>query len=132
MIGQIPKDKRVLITSHDAFQYFGKYFQIEVVALQGINTNVEAGLSDRARFTSIIRKYQCPALFVESSVNPKALQEIARETGAIIGGTLFSDALGPVEKWAITTSGKKYSTGTWQGMMIHNIQTIEVALKKAR
>ena len=132
VIGQIPKDKRVLITSHDAFQYFGKYFQIEVVALQGINTNVEAGLSDRARFTSTIRKYQSPALFVESSVNPKALQEIARETGAVIGGTLFSDALGPVEQWAITTSGKKYSTGTWQGMMIHNIQTIEVALKKAR
>jgi len=129
-IYQIPESARVLITSHDAFRYFGKHFQIRVVALQGINTNVEAGLSDRSRFTSLIRQHNSPALFIESSVNPKALKQIAKETGAVLGGTLFSDALGPNDQWIVGPDGKSYSKGTWQGMMLHNVSTIEEALRK--
>ena len=90
---------------------------------------MEAGLSDRSRFTSLIRQHNSPALFIESSVNPKALKQIAKETGAVLGGTLFSDALGPNDQWIVGPDGKSYSMGTWQGMMLHNVSTIEEALR---
>ena len=129
LIQQVPESARILITSHDAFRYFGRHFKIQVVALQGINTLAEAGLADRTNLVDFIRKHNSPALFVESSVNPKALKEIARETGSTIGGTLFSDALGPEGQFAIGPEGTNLSTATWQGMMSHNIRTIIKALK---
>ena len=113
-------------------RYFGRHFDIKVVALQGINTIAEAGLADRANLVDFIRKHNSPALFVESSVNPKALKEIARETGSVIGGTLFSDALGPDTEFARSPKGENLATSTWQGMMAHNLRTIEKALKKAQ
>ena len=126
----IPEHRRVLITSHDAFQYFGQHFQVKVVGLQGINTLVEAGLADRTNLVDFIRRHQSPALFVESSVNPKALEEIAKESGAVIGGTLFSDALGTEDQTITGIEGKPLSAATWQGMMTHNLSTIAKALKK--
>jgi manganese/zinc/iron transport system substrate-binding protein len=119
-----------LITSHDAFQYFGDHFEIRVIGLQGINTMVEAGLADRTNLSDFIEKHQSPALFVESSVNPKALEEIAKETGASIGGTLFSDALGTGNEFVKGPTGENFSTATWQGMMVHNLIVIEQALNK--
>lgn len=130
MVGSIPVSSRVLITSHDAFQYFGNHFHIEVVALQGINTSTEAGLADRTNLVDFIRKHNSPALFIESSVNPKALKEIARESGSVIGGTLFSDALGAPTQFAKGPDNEHLSTATWQGMMAHNIRTIAQALQK--
>ena len=124
----IPKSQRILITSHDAFQYFGNHFAIRVIGLQGVNTLAEAGLADRTNLVDFIQKHQSPALFVESSVNPKALEEIAKETGANIGGTLFSDALGTNKKYTRGPDGKKHSTATWQGMMVHNLNVIKKAL----
>lgn len=132
LIRSLPPSSRILITSHDAFRYFGRHFGLRVVALQGINTIAEAGLADRANLVDFIRKHHSPALFVESSVNPKALQEIARETGSVIGGTLFSDALGPNTQFAIGPRGENLSTSTWQGMMAHNLGTIKKALHKAQ
>lgn len=126
----IPEHRRVLITSHDAFQYFGQHFKVKVVGLQGINTLVEAGLADRTNLVDFIRRHQSPALFVESSVNPKALEEIAKESGAVIGGTLFSDALGTEDQTVSGIEGKPLSAATWQGMMAHNLSTIAKALKK--
>lgn len=130
LIQTLPQTNRILITSHDAFQYFGHHFEIRVIGLQGINTMVEAGLADRTNLSDFIEKHQSPALFVESSVNPKALEEIAKETGASIGGTLFSDALGTGNEFVKGPTGEKFSTATWQGMMIHNLIVIEHALKK--
>jgi manganese/zinc/iron transport system substrate-binding protein len=126
----IAEPQRVLITSHDAFQYFGQHFKVKVVGLQGINTLVEAGLADRANLVDFIRRHQSPALFVESSVNPKALEEIAKESGAVIGGTLFSDALGAEDQTVPGIDGKPLSTATWQGMMVHNLTTIARALNR--
>ena len=130
LIKALPKTNRILITSHDAFQYFGDHFEIRVIGLQGINTMVEAGLADRTNLSDFIEKHQSPALFVESSVNPKALEEIAKETGASIGGTLFSDALGTGNEFVKGPTGENFSTATWQGMMVHNLIVIEQALNK--
>jgi len=131
LIETIPSRSRILITSHDAFRYFGEHFGIQVLALQGINTLAEAGLADRANLVQFIMDNKSPALFIESSVNPKALEEIARETGSVIGGTLFSDALGTESQRALGPNKQELSTATWQGMMAHNLSTIQKALVKA-
>ena len=131
LIETIPSQSRILITSHDAFRYFGEHFGIQVLALQGINTLAEAGLADRANLVQFIKDNKSPALFIESSVNPKALQEIARETGSAIGGTLFSDALGTEAQRVVGPNSEELSTATWQGMMAHNLSTIQKALVKA-
>lgn len=128
VIQSIPPASRILITSHDAFRYFGDHFGIRVIALQGINTLTEAGLADRTNLVEFIDLHNSPALFIESSVNPKALKEIARETGSIIGGTLFSDALGSEDQSALGPNEEVLSTATWQGMMAHNLRTIQKAL----
>jgi len=131
LIETIPLQSRILITSHDAFRYFGEHFGIQVLALQGINTLAEAGLADRANLVQFIKDNKSPALFIESSVNPKALQEIARETGSVIGGTLFSDALGTESQRVLGPNSHELSTSTWHGMMAHNLSTIQKALVKA-
>ena len=131
LIETIPSPSRILITSHDAFRYFGEHFGIQVLALQGINTLAEAGLADRANLVQFIKDNKSPALFIESSVNPKALQEIARETGSVIGGTLFSDALGAESHRVVGPNSEELSTATWQGMMAHNLITIQKALVQA-
>ena len=126
LIQTIPSQSRILITSHDAFRYFGEHFGIQVLALQGINTLAEAGLQTGQTWSNLSRDNQSPALFIESSVNPKALQEIARETGSVIGGTLFSDALGTEAQQVVGPNSELLSTVTWQGMMAHNLSTIQV------
>ena len=123
-ISVIPKEKRILITSHDAFRYLGKSFSIEVVALQGISTLQEAGLADRANLVDFIKEKKVPCLFIESSVNPKAIEGIAKETGTKIGDTLYSDALGNPENKSAGPNEKLYPHNQWGGMLIHNITTI--------
>ena len=92
-LNSIPKHKRILVTSHDAFRYFGEFYDIEVIALQGISTSQEAGLADRTNLVDFIREKGIGCV-CESSVNPKAIKEIANETGISIGAPLYSDALG--------------------------------------
>jgi manganese/zinc/iron transport system substrate-binding protein len=120
----LPQEKRILITSHDAFRYLGDFFGIEVIALQGISTIQEAGLNDRTNLVDFIRKRKVKCLFIESSVNPKALREIAKETGAFIGAPLYSDAFGSAEDQSTGPNQKAYPHNTWEGMLVYNILTI--------
>jgi manganese/zinc/iron transport system substrate-binding protein len=122
-IARVPPAKRVLITAHDAFGYFGDEFGFEVIGLQGISTVSEAGAADVRELANLIVKRQIPAIFVESSVSDRsirALQEAVASRGfsVDIGGTLYSDALG--------ASGTPQATYT--GMFKHNIRTITQAL----
>ena len=127
-INEIPEDKRKLVTSHDAFRYLGRDLGLEVIGLQGISTNVEAGLADRANLVEFIVSQEIPAIFIESSVNPGAMREIARESKVLIGGELFSDALGPPGESVSGLGEESHGLDTWSGTMIHNVSTIVDAL----
>jgi manganese/zinc/iron transport system substrate-binding protein len=120
---RVPEDKRVLITAHDAFNYFGSAYGFEVRGLQGISTEAEAGTADVQELAAFIVERQIPALFVESSIpqrNIEAVQAAVRARGfdARIGGEIFSDAMGDPGS----------AEGTYTGMVRHNIDTITSAL----
>jgi manganese/zinc/iron transport system substrate-binding protein len=120
---RVPADKRVLITAHDAFNYFGEAYGFEVRGLQGISTASEASTADVQDLARFIAERQIPAIFVESSVPPRtveAVQAAVRAQGfdVQIGGELFSDAMG----------SPGTPEGTYDGMVRHNIDTIVSAL----
>lgn len=119
----VPQEKRVLITAHDAFRYFGRYNNFEVVSLQGISTVAEAGVADVRNLSELIYNRRIPAIFVESSVPPRTIQSLidavkARGYDVKIGGELYSDALGT----------KGTFEGTYIGMYLHNTKTIAASL----
>ncbi len=93
-IREIPMSQRVLITSHDAFAYYGKRYSIQVEALMGISTEAEAQTSDMIRVNKTIRERKIPAIFVESTINPKLINQIAQDNDIKIGGELFADSIG--------------------------------------
>lgn len=120
----VPADKRIIITAHDAFNYFGQAYGFEVRGLQGISTEAQAGTADVQDLVSYIVEKQIPAIFVESSVpqrNVEAVQAAVQAQGfdVQIGGSLFSDAMG----------SEGTPEGTYIGMVRHNIDTIVSALK---
>ena len=122
-IASIPKEQRVLVTAHDAFRYMSRAYGIEVVGIQGISTESEAGIKDINRIVDLLVGRKIPAVFVESSVsdkNVKALIEGAASRGhnVKIGGELFSDAMGPPGTYE----------GTYTGMIDHNVTVIAKAL----
>lgn len=122
-IATIPAKGRVLITAHDAFNYFGRAYKINVKGIQGISTESEAGLQDINRLVDYIVEYDVKAVFVETSVadkNVRALVDGARAKGknVVIGGTLFSDAMGAPGTYE----------GTYLGMIDHNVTVITRAL----
>lgn len=122
--GELPAGSRVLVTSHDAYNYFGRAYGFEVVGLQGISTVSEAGLADMARLVDFIKARGLKAIFVESSVPPDTIRRLAQDAGVRVGGELFSDAMG--------TPGQienGYDLGTYEGMVKHNLTTIVEALK---
>lgn len=128
-VAEVPEDKRVLVTSHDAFFYFGRAFGFEVRGLQGISTVSEAGLKDRAELVEFIRQRGIRTIFPESSVNPKAIAAVAREAGVGVSGEeLFSDAMGEPGD-LVTRDGESYDKGTYLGMVKHNVNTIVDGLK---
>ena len=99
---KIPSERRVLVTAHDAFAYFGRAYGFEVVGLQGINTASEAGTADISRLADYIAEREIPALFVETSVSPKSVEALcaavnARGFRTETGGVLYSDSLGDRE-----------------------------------
>jgi manganese/zinc/iron transport system substrate-binding protein len=123
VIASIPKDKRVLVTAHDAFGYFGAAYGLEVMAIQGISTDSEASLQDINALVGVLSERRIPAVFIESSVPRKtidALIEGCRAKGhdVMIGGELFSDAMGKTGTLE----------GTYVGMVLHNVETIARAL----
>ena len=121
---ELPKEQRVLVTSHDAYNYFGRAYGFEVIGLQGISTVSEAGLSDMTKLSDLIKRRGLKAIFVESSVPHATIERISADSGARIGGELFSDAMG--------TPGQVengYDLGTYEGMIKHNLSTIVGALR---
>jgi len=123
-IATLPAEKRILVTAHDAFNYFGKSYGFEVVGLQGLSTATEAGVQDVQRLSQFIIDNKVKAIFVESSVPRRtieALQAAVQSRGheVIIGGSLYSDALG--------NAGSV--EGTYIGMFKYNVTTIVEALK---
>ncbi len=122
-LATIPDATRVLVTAHDAFHYFGRAYNIEVKAIQGISTESEAGVREINDLVDYLAQHTIPAVFIESSVsdrNIRALVEGCRARGheVVIGGQLYSDAMG------------KPGTpeGTYPGMVRHNVETIVNAL----
>ena len=123
-IARIPSDQRVLITAHDAFGYFGLAYGIEVRGLQGISTVAEYGVNDVSLLVDFIVKRQVKAIFVESSVPERSINAVregckARGWDVAIGGTLYSDAMGPAGSGA----------DTYIGMVRSNVNTIVEALR---
>ena len=91
----MPKDRRKIITSHDAFGYFGAAYGLEVIAPEGVSTESEASAQDVAKIIRQIKAEHIPAVFMENVSDHRLLDQIARETGAKIGGELYTDALSP-------------------------------------
>ncbi|MGD9017846.1 MAG: zinc ABC transporter substrate-binding protein [Desulfobacterales bacterium] len=122
-IAAIPDQQRILITAHDAFSYMGRAYGLAVMGIQGLSTESEAGLKDINRIVDMLVEKKIPAVFVETSVsdkNVKALVEGAASRGhtVVIGGELFSDAMGPPGTYE----------GTYIGMIDHNVTIISRAL----
>ncbi len=114
----IPESQRVLITSHDAFQYFGAAYGLRLEAILGTSTDADAQTSDVARVIKLIVESKVPSVFIETTVNPKLIRQIADDTGARIGGSLFSDSLGDEDSPA----------STYLDMLRFNTRTIVTAL----
>ena len=124
---KVPSAQRVLVTAHDAFNYFGKAYGFKVRGLQGISTATEAGIADVQELATFIAERRIPAIFVESSVSSRSIEAVkaavtAKGFNVKIGGQLFSDAMG--------TDGTP--EGTYIGMVRHNINTIVAALTTAQ
>jgi manganese/zinc/iron transport system substrate-binding protein len=125
---ELPESRRVLITSHDAYNYFGRAYGVKVMGLQGISTETEAGLNSINSAVDFIVKNNIPAIFVESSVSHKTIERVQADCKAKgfevkIGGELYSDAMGaPGEH-------QGYAVETYEGMFRYNVDTIVGALK---
>lgn len=122
-VQRIPPEKRVIITSHDAFGYYGDAYGFEVQGLQGISTATEAGTADVQRVAALVADRRIPAMFVETSVSPRGIEAVreavrARGLEVAIGGTLFGDAL----------DAPGTECGTYLGMLRYNTDTIVKAL----
>ena len=122
-VGELDPSKRVLVTAHDAFNYFGRAYGFEVRGLQGISTASEAGTADVQSLAQMIADRRIPAVFVETSIPQRtieAVQAAVRSRGfeVRIGGSLFSDAMG----------NPGTDEGTYPGMVRHNVNTIVDAL----
>lgn len=122
-LAEIPEDQRILVTAHDAFGYFGRMNDIEVIGLQGLSTEDEIGISDINNTIEVIKEFHVPAIFVESSINQASINAVIE--GAVsdgvdvsLGGELYSDAMGEAGT----------EEGTYIGMYRHNIDTIYEAL----
>lgn len=123
-IATIPPESRVLVTAHDAFQYFGEAYDMEVTGLQGLSTDAEFGLNDVRSIVDLLVERDIKAVFVESSISEDSINAVvqgaeSRGHTVKIGGELYSDAMG--------AAGTE--TGTYLGMFRHNIETIVDSLK---
>ena len=114
---QLPHGSRKLVTSHDALQYFARDYGFTIYPVKGVATSEEPSSAHVKEIIDVIRKQGVKAVFFESIENPRAVQQISSETGARIGGTLYSDGLGDTE------------ASTYDSMMRHNIGTLVEGLK---
>ncbi len=123
-IAEIPEDSRVLVTAHDAFQYFGNAYDFEVMGLQGLSTDSEYGLRDVQELVNVIVERNIKAVFIETSISDRSINAVIegakqKNHTVIIGGELYSDAMGEAGT----------EQGTYIGMYKHNIDTIVSSLK---
>jgi ABC-type Zn uptake system ZnuABC Zn-binding protein ZnuA len=116
-VAELPRDKRKLVTSHDAFQYLARDYGFKIEAIEGVNTETEPSNRHVSELIDDIKNQNVKAIFLESTLNPKVTTQITSETGAKIGGSLYPDGLGPGD------------ASTYEGMMKHNVSTIVDALK---
>ncbi len=116
-VAELPRDRRKLVTSHDAFQYFARDYGFTILAVEGLSTDTEPSNRHVSELIDTIKKENVKAVFTESTVNPKVTQEVTRETGARMGGILHADGLGEGD------------ASTYSGMMRHNVSTIVDSLK---
>ena len=117
-IAKLPPARRKIITTHDAFGYFGATYGLEFIAPEGVSTESEASAKDVAKIIRQIKAEKIPAVFLENVTDHRLLDQIARETGAKIGGTLYSDAL----------SEPNGPAATYLDMFRNNIQALTAAL----
>ena len=117
-VASVPPGRRKIITSHDAFGYFQAAYGVEFIAPQGVSTETEVSARDLARIIRQIKSQKIPAVFLENVSDPRLVRRISEETGAKIGGTLFSDAL----------SGPQGAAPTYIDMMRHNVKQLAEAL----
>jgi zinc/manganese transport system substrate-binding protein len=117
-IARIPAARRRIITSHESFAYFERDYGLDFIAPQGVSTEAEASARDVARIIQQIRRETIAAVFLENVSDPRLIERIARETGARVGGRLYSDAL----------SGEGGPAATYIDMMRHNIRAFSAAL----
>ncbi|HUH46015.1 MAG TPA: zinc ABC transporter substrate-binding protein [Arenibacter sp.] len=123
-IGTLPREKRILVTAHDAFNYFGEAYGFQVLGLQGISTATEAGVQDVQKLSEFIIQNKVKSIFIETSVPRRTIEAlqaavVSKGHAITIGGSLYSDALGT----------KGTVEGTYIGMFKHNVNTIVEALK---
>jgi zinc/manganese transport system substrate-binding protein len=117
-IAKIPADRRRIITTHDAFGYFSDAYGMTFIAPEGVSTDAEPSAKDLAKIITQIKMQKIPAVFMENITDPRLMEEIARETGATVGGTLYSDAL----------SDPSGPAGTYIDMMRHTVSEFSKAL----
>ena len=117
-IARVPADRRRVITTHDALGYFGDAYGLKFIAPERVSTDSEASAKDVAKIIAQIRREKIPAVFLENITDPRLMNEIARESGAAVGGTLYSDALSP-------PSGP---AANYIEMMRHNVGELTKAL----
>ena len=118
LVANLPADKRTVVTSHDAFQYFGQAYGLTFLAPQGLSTESEASAKDVAHLIEQMREEGIDAVFIENITDPRLIKQIANETGASVGGTLYPGAL----------SAKDGPASTYLDMMRHNALTLTQAL----
>ncbi len=117
-VAKIPADRRKIITTHDAFGYFAAAYGVAFIAPQGVSTESEVSARDVAKIITQIRKQKIPAVFLENVTDDRLLKRIGAESGARIGGTLYSDAL----------TDEKGPAPTYIDMMRHNVRQLSAAL----
>ncbi|MDG5470589.1 zinc ABC transporter substrate-binding protein [Jeotgalibacillus sp. ET6] len=125
LMGSIDEEKRVLVTAHDAFGYFGRMHDLEVIGLQGLSTEDEVGINEIQQTVNLLTEREIPSVFVESSISDRSIQAViqgAEQSGhkVSLGGELYSDAMGEEET----------EEGTYIGMYLHNAKTISKALQE--
>jgi manganese/zinc/iron transport system substrate-binding protein len=122
-VASVPQEQRILVTAHDAFAYYGRAYGIEVEGIQGISTEAEAAVADIRETVELVVQREVPAIFIESTINPRTVQAVIdaareRDHEVVIGGELFSDAMGE----------KGTAGGTYIGMIYKNTVNIVEAL----
>jgi zinc/manganese transport system substrate-binding protein len=117
-VAAIPAERRKIITNHEAFGYFKQAYGVDFIAPQGVSTEAEPSARDVARIITQIKKQKIPAVFLENVTDARLIQRIAQESGARIGGRLFSDAL----------TDANGAAPTYIDMMRYNVKTLTAAL----